>query len=157
MLYKLTVFCHEVAKHLKGCFVILSINHVADEIQSVLRYVNVVFDVHDLTLTCRSDSKTSDILKIVDVPSKRLNLRLNFIEDDMCIFVFFVIDQDRKGTGKFIDALCVVGQCHGIAPKNKLKGVGAAALDVRNLEQNTNRYAAARYESTGIEKRRGLP
>jgi len=91
-----------------------------------------------------------------DVPSKRVNLRLQFIKGDVCLFVFLVIDQDRNGTGKFLDALCVVGQCHDIAPKQKTKKGGAAGLDCRILSGRYTSEPAARYETNGIENSGGL-
>lgn len=60
-------------------------------------------------------------LKSVDVSSKFVNLADNIIEGYMCLAVFVAIHVVYNVIGKFLDAPCVVCQCHGISLKRPVR------------------------------------
>jgi len=69
---------------------------------------------------------------MVDVPVCQADLLFDIIEGAVSLWVFPFVGKFNNFQGKILDAPCVVCDCHGIAPKNKLKGVGAAGLHVRS-------------------------
>jgi len=59
-------------------------------------------------ISCRPGAKIGYVLQMLHVPSKRVDLRLYFIDGDVCLLIFFMVAVVFDFTGKLIDALDVV-------------------------------------------------
>ena len=55
-------------------------------------------------------------MKLFDVPAQFMAFRFNVIDGTMCLFVFPGVGKVNNVAGKFLDAPCVVSECHDILP-----------------------------------------
>lgn len=67
-------------------------------------------------MSCRSGTKSTYILQVVDVPVCQADLFFDIIEGQVCGGIFSGVNAMNDVTGKLFDAACVVSDCHDILP-----------------------------------------
>lgn len=96
------------AKRNKCNLVILCSDFLLSHFEIGIGAVEVVINIHKLTLPCITWRKITDILKVVDVPAYLVDMLFEIIEQAVSLFVFFAINVVNNIIGKPLDVANVI-------------------------------------------------